>query len=163
MDAVRRVPARWAPMALGMLAAASLLAMYLGLITLAQGWSHATRQLSDDRWYVLAIVSGFGVQVGLFVYLRGLHAQIAAGGVATSTGTGTAAMLACCAHHLADLLPVLGLSGAALFLTDYKIELLWLGIVMNLAGILYLLHRARLGRAAMMCAETGTGIGRGRI
>ncbi len=76
------------------------------------------------------------------------------------------AMIACCAHHAADILPILGLSavaGAAGFLAEWRVPLMSLGIVMNLAGILYLLHRARLGRAAMMCAETGTGVGRGRI
>src|SRR5215207_8464834 len=33
------------PVAYGMAAATGLLAFYLGLITLAQGWSHATAQL----------------------------------------------------------------------------------------------------------------------
>jgi hypothetical protein len=128
----------------GILAAITLLALYLGLITLAQGWSHATAQLSLDRWYVATIALGFGTQVGLFSWLRTLHTSaMAAGGVAASTGTSTMAMLACCAHHVADVLPVLGLSGAAIFLNDYKTELLWLGITMNAAGVIYMLARIR--------------------
>jgi hypothetical protein len=144
------IRARWSrpllrPIAFGMLAAVALVALYLGLITLAQGWSHATEQLSIDRWYVAAIVLGFGTQVALFARLRTLSmATLAAGGVAASTGTSTTAMLACCAHHVADVLPVLGLSGAAIFLNDYKTELLWLGIAMNAAGMAYLLAHIRI-------------------
>jgi copper chaperone CopZ len=56
--------------AFGALAAGGLLAFYLGTITLAQGWTHAAQQLADDRWFVLAITSGFGTQVGLFAARR---------------------------------------------------------------------------------------------
>jgi YHS domain-containing protein len=128
------------PVTFGLLAILGLLTFYLGIISLAQGWEHAIEQLADDRWFVGAIAAGFGTQIGLFAYLRGLHTHAAAGGVAASTGTSTAAMLACCAHHLADILPIVGLSGAAIFLNAYKTPLLWLGILMNLAGIVYLLR-----------------------
>jgi hypothetical protein len=49
-------------------------------------------------------------------------------------------MLACCAHHLTDVLPLLGVSAAAVFLNAYKTPLLWLGVLMNLAGVAYLLR-----------------------
>lgn len=136
------------PTVFGLLAALALLGVYLGLITLAQGWSHAIAQLAEDRWFVGAIVAGFGTQVGLFTYLRTLHARAAAGGLAASTGMSTTAMVACCAHHLADVLPVLGLSGAAILLNAYKSPLLWLGIAMNLAGIAYLLTQVRAQRGS---------------
>lgn len=123
----------------GVLAAFGLLTFYLGLITLAQGWGHATEQLIEDAWFVGAIMAGFGTQVGLYTYLRRMHLHARTGGVAASTGTSTVAMLACCAHHLTDVLAIFGLSGAAIFLTVYKTPLLWLGIVMNLFGIAYLL------------------------
>src|SRR5579883_2094674 len=76
------------PLAFGVLAVAGLLVFYLGIISLAQGWSHALEQLSADRWFVGAIAAGFGTQMGLFTYMRQLmHAH--ATGVATSTGTST--------------------------------------------------------------------------
>jgi YHS domain-containing protein len=131
------------PLAFGLLAVLGLLIFYLGIITLAQGWGHAIQQLAEDRWFIGAITLGFGTQIGLYTYLSGLHAQMAAGGVAASTGTSTTAMLACCAHHLADVLPIIGLSGAAVFLNAYKTPLLWLGIVMNFAGVVYLLWKVR--------------------
>lgn len=131
------------PLIFGLLAALGLLAFYLGTITLAQGWGHATEQLTIDRLFVGAIMAGFGTQVGLYTYLRGMHLRATAGGVAASTGTSTVAMLACCAHHLTEVFAVFGLSGAAIFLNAYKTPLLWLGIAMNLFGIVYLLWKIR--------------------
>ena len=144
-----RTGVAWRPAALGASAALGLVVFYLGIITLAQGWAHAIEQLVEDRWFVGALVAGFGTQIGLFVYLHDLHARIAAGGVAASTGTSTAAMLACCAHHLGDILPLIGLSGAAIFLNAYKTPLLWLGIAMNLLGIGYLLRQIVQRRGAL--------------
>ena len=134
------------PLAVGLAAAAALVALYLGIITVAQDWHHATSQLASDRWWVGAIVLGFGIQVGLFVYLRQLRSRAAAGGMALSTGTSTAAMLACCAHHLSDVLPIIGVSGAAVFLNEYKTSFLALGVAMNTLGVAYLLWKIRAVR-----------------
>lgn len=129
---------------LGAVAGSLVLAgFYLGLISLAQGWQHAWEQLGQDGLFIGPLVVGFGLQIGLFIYLRQLHTRARVAGVAASTGTSAAAMLACCAHHLADILPVIGLSGAALFLNEFKTPLLWLGLAMNLAGVLYLVNKIR--------------------
>jgi len=48
-------------------------------------------------------------------------------------------MAACCAHHLVDLLPILGLSAAALFLSEYQEQLLIFGILANVIGIAMML------------------------
>lgn len=122
----------------GLLGSMGLLLFYLGVIRLAQGWDHALRQLAADAWFIAVIAAGFGIQVGLFSYMRSRHFRTGAGGVAAGGGTGTAAMLACCAHHLADILPVIGFSGAAVFLNTYRESFLWLGVTMNLAGAIYL-------------------------
>jgi hypothetical protein len=56
-------------------------------------------------------------------------------------------MVACCAHHLADVLPLIGFAGAALFLADYQTLFLLLGLLSNIVGIVYMLgtlHRHRL-------------------
>lgn len=139
----------WRPGVYGVLAALALLAFYLGIITLAQGWSHAIEQLVEDRWFVGAITIGFGTQLGLFTYLKSLHTRAMATGVVTSTASSTVAMLACCAHHVTDILPIIGLSGAAIFLDAYKTPLLWLGMAMNVVGIAYLLYRIEQARATL--------------
>jgi hypothetical protein len=60
-------------------------------------------------------------------------------------------MLACCAHHLTDVLPLLGLSAAAAFLGAYKTPLLWLSVTVNLAGVLYLVaHVAQVRKATRL-------------
>jgi hypothetical protein len=142
----RRIGVPLRPLLIGALAVAGLLLFYLGIITLAQDWTHARQQLWEDRWFVAAIALGFGTQMGLYSYLRTLHQHIHTRGVVASTGTSTTAMLACCAHHLTEVLPLIGLSGAAIFLNAYKTPLLWLGILMNGLGIVYLLHQIRRQR-----------------
>lgn len=91
-------------------------------------------------WMSLLIL-GFGIQFGLFWLMRkGIRfniaqkkdSQMAAG---TSTAVSGMAMVACCTHHAVDLLPILGLSAAALFLSEYQKQLLIFGVLSNLAGI----------------------------
>jgi hypothetical protein len=76
---------------------------------------------------------------------------------AASGGTSTAAMIACCAHHVTDVLPLLGLSGAAVFLAQYKVPFMVVGIVSNAAGIgvmLRLIHRAQRGMTPPAVVES---------
>lgn len=44
-------------------------------------------------------------------------------------------MIACCVHHVTDLLPVVGIGLAATLLTAWKTPLMALGLATNLAGI----------------------------
>jgi len=141
--------------AAGLLAAAALLGVYLGIISLAQGVEHAFEQLGTDALFVGLIAAGFGTQIALFVELRTvdrLH-RSAAAVTAAGTGTSAAAMLACCAHHLVDLLPLLGLSAAAVFLNAYQTPLFLLSIAMNVIGIAIIARQ--LQRARRACAVIG--------
>jgi hypothetical protein len=55
-------------------------------------------------------------------------------------------MAACCAHHIADVAPVLGLSAAATFLAQYQTAFMVVGLGMNMLGIgvmVYILLKAR--------------------
>lgn len=142
------------PILVGAVGSLALLGLDLGVIALAQGWAHAWEQLGADRWFVVSLALGFGTQVALISVLGARHARAHTGGVAVSAGTGAAGMLACCAHHLADILPILGISGAAIFLNAYRTPLLWLGIAMNLSGVVYL---ARLVARRPRRASTAVG------
>lgn len=133
----------------GLLGSIGLLLFYFLVMGVSSGSWSATVSQFKDLWYWMVILSlGFGTQIGLFVYLRncvknpkGLHHS---GKVATaSTGTSAASMIACCAHHLSEVLPIIGLSGAAVFLTKYQIPLIVLGIGMNVFGIIYMLKQIR--------------------
>lgn len=49
-------------------------------------------------------------------------------------------MIACCAHHLSDVLPFVGLAGLAAFLVDYQVFFIVLGVVSNIIGIMIMLE-----------------------
>jgi hypothetical protein len=82
---------------------------------------------------VFPIIPGFGVQAGLYIILKmRLFVPIVATGLSgpmmgVGGTTSTIAMVACCAHHVADLLPILGLTAAATFLAQYRIALMLVG------------------------------------
>jgi hypothetical protein len=57
----------------------------------------------------------------------------------TSGGTSVTAMVACCLHHVTDVLPILGLSAAATFLTRYQRPFMLAGLGMNIVGIIVML------------------------
>lgn len=151
------MPIRPRSVVAGVVAAIALLGLYLAIISLAQGVTHAFEQLAADALFVSLIAAGFGTQVALFVELRAVDRQHRAAAAVTAAGTGTsvAAMLACCAHHVADLLPLVGLSAAAVFLNEYKTPLLLLGLAMNLLGIVVIARQLRIARRACAVFEGG--------
>ena len=147
--------------AIGLVGSAALLGLYLGIISLAQGAEHALEQLATDALFVGLIAAGFGTQIALFAELRTvdrLH-RASAAVTAAGTGTSTAAMLACCAHHLVDLLPLFGLSAAAVFLNAYKTPLFLVGIGMNVIGILVIARQLRRARQACALADAASSVG----
>jgi len=146
VDGSRPIPRL--PVVIGLVAAMALAGIYLGIVTVAQSWDHAVELFTTDWYFVLGIIVGFGTQVGLFTYIR---TSILAPGrtgstvavTGAGTGTSTVSMMACCAHHLTDVLPLVGLSGAAIFLTDYRVPFMVLGIATNVVGIVVMLRLIR--------------------
>ena len=126
----------------GLASTAILLSFYFGILTLVSGWSFTVQQF-DDYWpFIVALAFGFGIQVGLFLYLRRAIHAAASGKVMVATGaTSGAAMVSCCTHYLVNLLPVLGATGLVSFVGQYQVELFWFGIASNLAGIAYIGRR----------------------
>ena len=124
----------------GAVAFALMLAVFFGVVSLVSGWDFTLEQFSAFRYFILALALGFGVQVGLYVALRQLVGmQKIPGKMVTASGTtSTAAMISCCAHYLANVLPVLGVTGFATLVAQYQAELFWLGLAFNLAGIVYI-------------------------
>lgn len=144
------------PIVAGIIASLAMIGMYLAILTLFQGWKHALDQFAADRWVVLLVAFGFGVQIGLYTYLRiQIHAAQATGATAATgvgTGTSTLGMVACCAHHLTDLAPLValtgasGLSGAIAFLNEWKYPFIALGLIVNASGIVVTLQTIRKSR-----------------
>ena len=143
------------PILFSLLGMIGLMALYLALVSLAEGWTHAVELLLDDVWLVGPIMAGFGVQVGLYTYLKTvLHAAArGTGALAGAGGASTAAMVACCAHHVTDVLPLLSLSAAATFLAEYRLPFMLVGLATNLIAIgviSFLIIRQR--RCLIKCA-----------
>jgi Cu+-exporting ATPase len=128
---------------LGFLALAALLGVYFGLLTLVSGWGFAGEQFALFWPYIVALAAGFGVQVGLFAYLRrllrgsGAHGKV----VAVSGTASTTAMVSCCTHYLANVLPIVGTAGLVTLASQYQVELFWVGLAFNAAGIAYIASR----------------------
>lgn len=126
----------------GIGAAVLLLSIYVGIITWAEGFDHAITQTVDLWYWVAALAAGFGIQAGLFSYLRhGLRQRQASttASVATSGSLSAGSMIACCAHHVTDVLPILGLSGLAAFFASYQILFMIIGVLSNVVGIIFML------------------------
>lgn len=138
----------------GALAGAGLMLFYAVVVAGASGsWAHFTAQARQDWYFVALIVGGFGTQICLMSELRRRHRLHH--GVAAASGAGagasTAGMVACCAHHLAELAPFLGATGAAAFLIDYRIPFMVVGIGVNAVGVTVGVRK--LGRTPMVRAQ----------
>lgn len=129
----------------GVLGGISLLLFYFVVMSVAsRSWSATISQFRDLWYWMIILSTGFGVQIGLFTHLQKVikHHQMIGNPKAVtvaSTGTSAVSMIACCAHHLSEILPIIGLSGLAVFLTQYQIPLILLGVIMNVFGIFYMI------------------------
>ena len=130
----------------GILAAAGMAVFYAVVVGgLSGSTAHLVDQIAADRYLPVPIVAAFGVQVGLMSELKRRHQLrrgAAAAGVA-GAGASTVGMVACCAHHLADLAPFLGATAAATFLADYRLPFMVGGLLVNGLGIAVVARRLR--------------------
>jgi hypothetical protein len=128
----------------GLLGAIGLFSFYfLVLFTLTGDANFPWQQFSLFQPWMSLLVVGFGLQLTLFSLVKqgvrigmgrpeGKDSTFVAG---SNTAISGVSMVACCAHHLVELIPVLGLAGVALFLGNYQKELLLVGMAANMFGI----------------------------
>ena len=133
------------PVGAGILGTGLLTFLYFGIVSWAESPTHALNLFWEDRWIVLPIILGFGVQTALYVILKKrLFVPVThtgPSGALTGAGGGmsTMAMVACCAHHVTDVLPILGLTAAAAFLAEYRIAFMLVGLGTTVLGIIVML------------------------
>jgi Cu+-exporting ATPase len=127
------------PTGAGVTAFGVLLALYFGVLALVSGWSFTLSQFSEFWYYIVPLAAGFGLQVALFLKLREVvsRAKEAGAVIAASGTTSTAAMISCCAHYLTNVAPVLGATGLVAFAAQFQVELFWVGLAFNAAGIAF--------------------------
>ena len=142
----------------GLLGAGLLAGIYFGIVSWAESPRHALDQFGREAVYVIPILAGFGLQSALFVSLRWrlFLPRAAPGASATVTGasggTSAAAMVACCAHHVTDVLPILGLTAATSFLAQYQQAFMVVGLTTTLGGSAYMLRLLLKERRKVLAA-----------
>lgn len=129
----------------GIAATLALISAYFLIVGLISGFGFAANQFSQFWYYLAGLAIGFGIQIGLYSYLKtSVHTKDPSGKMLAVTGTtSTGAMVSCCAHYLVNILPVLGVSAFASFIGAYQVQFFWVGIAFNLAGIGYIVSRIR--------------------
>jgi len=118
---------------IGVLSGLGLIAFYLGVISIFQGFSFAIMNIRSLWYLIFPLAIGFGIQIGLYVSIRN-HAKLM-GSVATTGAISGGSMVACCSHFLLNIIPIAGISGLAVFLVSYQPWFLAFGILSNLVGI----------------------------
>jgi len=128
---------------LGVLASFAIVGIYLGMNTLTSDWYFARVQFSEYRWWLISLAIGLGIQVTLYTlfraHLRGKKKTAANSSLAASGGVSAVAMMACCSHYLATVVPLLGVSflsaAAVASLEQYQPYFFLAGVVSCLFGI----------------------------
>ena len=143
----------WRSVIYGIAAMTALLGVYFAALAAVSGWEFTVSQFLEFWYFIVSLAAGFGIQIGLYSYLRNAvrSMDMSSKVVAVSGTTSTAAMISCCAHYLTNIAPVIGAAGAIALVAQYQIELFWFGLACNLAGIIYMTTKvAKFSRAHAM-------------
>lgn len=130
------------PLSAGIIGALAIFFVYFAILSVVQSFEHAVQQTIDLWFFLFPLSAGFGVQIALYTYIKSsidkkinsVQTEIMATGCVSTTS-----MIACCVHHIIDLLPVVGLSAATILLTQYQTAFMVLAIFSNLIGITMML------------------------
>lgn len=93
----------------GILASGILLGVYFAILSFISGWDFAKSQFSAFWYFIVSLSLGFGIQIGLFSYLKSI---IARAGAASA--------------------------GVVSLIGQYQVELFFVGLAFNIAGIIYI-------------------------
>jgi len=140
------------------IAVAVLLTLYFVLVSAISGPAFALSQFSTYWYFLIALALGFGTQIGLYSYLKKLvsdmnmampagtsgHSGVPGKTVAVTGTTSTLSMISCCAHYLANIVPILGIAGALSAVAAYQVEIFWIGLAFNLFGIAFIGNKIRI-------------------
>ena len=132
----------------GLLAGIGLLAFYLTVVSIFQGIGFAFLNLRSLWYLIFPLAAGFGTQIGLYASIK--HTAALTGTVAGTGGVSAGSMVACCSHFLLNVVPIVGLSGIALFLAAYQKWFLGIGILSNVVGIGIMIRHKRAMKGGML-------------
>ena len=156
----------------GVIASFAIVGVYLGMNTLTSDWYFARVQFSEYRWWIITLAVGLGIQVTLFTlfraHLRGQKMRGAKSSMAASGGVSATAMMACCSHYLATVIPALGVpflsATAVASLAEYQTYFFLAGVISCLVGIgLMLRMMAKHGMIQIGILKSYFSFGLGRV
>lgn len=153
------------PLGAGLVGVVLLTGLYFGLVSWAESPQHALDLFWEERLIVIPIILGFGVQMALYTILKKrlfvpVGSAGSSGAITGASGTTSAlAMVACCAHHVTDVLPILGLTAAATFLAEYQTAFMLVGLGTTYIGIAVMIfilirERNKAIEHTKLCTET---------
>lgn len=125
---------------IGLIGSVALLILYFLILTLANSFSHAVSQFSEMWYWILVLAIAFGVQVGLYAFIKERQKIVSGKVLFASGGISTGSMIACCLHHLVDVLPILGLAAVSVLLIQYQVFFIVFGVLTNLVGMVIMLE-----------------------
>lgn len=134
------------PLSTGTLGILFQAGLFFGLVSWAETPQHAVDLFWQERWLFLTLFLGFGLQVALYTILKkrlflptsGPKQSTSAAVTGAGGASSTVAMVACCAHHVTDVLPILGLTVAASFLAKYQSVFMLAALAVTLMGTLFM-------------------------
>ena len=127
----------------GILVGAALILFFISFVSILQGFDFALLSFFSLKYWILALAAGFGVQVGLYSSIK--HDLETNAAVVGSGGMSAGSMIACCAHFLVNLIPIIGITGLATFFVKYQTTFLGIGVIFNLIGInIMLKHKKKM-------------------
>lgn len=105
--------------------------------------------------FVYLIPLAVGVQMGLFRHHRNMTAEKKLCGSEkvgiTGSVTSSLTMLACCLHHVSELLPTVGfILATSSFLIQYRDTIIIIGLLANTAGSAYIARAILKDRAVLV-------------
>ncbi|MFA4935254.1 MAG: hypothetical protein WC568_05400 [Candidatus Methanoperedens sp.] len=115
----------------------------ISIASLAEGsFKNGYEVFLTNGIFVYLIPLAVGVQMGLFRYHRNLTNGNVSGSEKvgmTGSATSSLAMLACCLHHVSDILPAVGfILATSSFLVEYQDAIIIIGLIANVAGSAYI-------------------------
>ena len=138
------------PFFFGLLGSFGLILFYFSVMTFLSSPREAVIQFFDLWPWIISISAGFGIQVGLYTKLRmtikAANNGAAKGMVFASGATSSVSMIACCAHHLVDVLPLIGFSTLSIFLVRYQVSFLTASLLVNFLGIIVMVKNLKKRR-----------------
>ncbi|KKT72630.1 MAG: hypothetical protein UW69_C0086G0006 [Microgenomates group bacterium GW2011_GWA2_44_7] len=128
----------------GLIASSMLAGLFFAVLTYVSGREFAWEQFQKYWYYLIILWIGFGIQVGLFSLLRvRKHSGESGKAVAASGVTSTLTMVACCTHYMVNLLPLVIFSGLIASISQFQVQIFWIGILVNLTATVYLIRKVR--------------------